>query len=265
MNLISLSGDVRGALALNNLVDPARNAGIDRDEFVAVAARATKVDAFTAAVIRASMEEHLRASDAVEAEYWPPDDVLAAKTLHNLLGSMPARTKTRGRSSPGRDRLCVLPADVVRDVGAAELAARAIRAIGPHVDLNVRETRFLAVAAVALAENGLRHANDSPCGVVICAGVDPLTSNTSFVAIDLGPAAAAATGNREVLRGAVERSRRSFGGLTNILALADQTDLQMSMDLRTGTEQASWRTRWHYYGPQQFVPGWSVAITVHRE
>lgn len=263
MNAISLAGDVRGLRALNHLVDPSRNTDVTRDVFMAMATQATKVDAFTGAVIRASLEEHLAAGDGLKAEYWPPDDSLAAKTLHNLLGSMPVTCVMLG-SDPGRDRLSVLPADVVRDLEGAELAALAIKAIGPHVRLQVKETQFLATAAVALAENGLRYASDSPCGVVVCAGVDPLTTNTSFVAIDKGSNAAAATRRRDVLRDAVERSRRRYGGLTNLLALSERMNLEVSLDMRTGTEQAGWRNRWHY-GTQQFVPGWSVAITVHHD
>ncbi len=264
MNQISMSGDVRGRAALSQLVDPQRNASQARDGFNAAAVGVTAADAVTAAVIRASLEEHLASGSASAAEYWAPTDLQADTTLHNLLGSLPGHCVVRRTApAPVRDRLAVVPTLVVRDVDDVELATLGIRAIAPYVGLREREAELGASAALAFAANGLQHGATSPCGVVLCAGIDPDTSALTVAAIDMGAGAPLAPAGTEALRTAVETGRKVFGGLTQLPGFAVGKQLTVSMYLATGTEEAFWGGRWRY-SVRQYVPGWCSSLTVHR-
>jgi hypothetical protein len=264
MNQISMSGDVRGRAALIHLVDPQRNTSGPRDGFVAAAAGVTKADAVTAAVLRASLEEYVDSGASPAPEYWAPNNATADQALHNLLGALP-RTCVVRRSgpAPSRDRLAISPAIVLGDVDDVELATLGIKAIASYVKLRQREMRLVSAAALALGVNGLQHSTASPCGVVLCAGIDSETSAVTVATVDMGAAAPTEKGRAGVLRAAIDTSRKLFGGLTHLPAFAANSGLSVSMYLGTGTEEAFWSGRWRY-DSRQYIPGWCSSLTIHR-
>lgn len=265
VNQISMSGDVRGRLALPHLLDPHRAASEVRDGCTVAAMGATAVDAVSAAVIRASLEEHRSSDSTVAAEYFPPVGADVDQTLDNLLGTLPEGTSVcRSGTAPARDRFAVAPAVSIQDVAEIEPLVLGIRAVGPHVGLTVQEAGFAALVAQALAENGLEHAPKSPCGVILCAGIDPTSGQLTVASINLGNVAG--TGDPagdEVLREAVARSRQIFGGLTSLIQRAQGRGLPLEVFLAAGTQEAVWRQRWAY-SVREHVPGWCSAVTLRR-
>jgi hypothetical protein len=265
VNQISMSGDVSGRMALPHLVDPHRAASEDRDGCTVAAMSATAVDGVSAAVIRASLEEHHSSGSTIPAEYFPPVDPGVDQTLDNLLGTLPEGTSVcRSAPAPARDRFAVAPALSIRDVDEIEPLVLGIRAIGPHVGLTVVEAGFAAAVAQVLAENGLEHAPESPCGLVLSAGVDPASSQLTVASINLGNIAG--TGDPagdEVIRQAVGRSRQVFGGLTSLIQRAQGRGLPLEVYLAAGTQEAIWKQRWGY-SVREHVPGWCTAVTLRR-
>lgn len=258
MNGVSMAGDVRGRLSFGHLVDPKRAAGEDRDLLAIFANTVTAADALTAAVLRASIEECL-VNGTKKVDYMPPVDPGVDQTLENLLGPLPEIcTPIRdGRPAPPRDRHAIVPATPIRDEEGLELAALAIKAIAGHLRLSQREWEMAVAAAVAFGTNGLTHASHSPCGVVICAGIEPRSAAIVVAAADLG-------GGSDInLRDAIERSRAELGGLAQLSMIAERKELQIALHLAAGTEEASLRNRWQFE-VRSNVPGWCAAMEILR-
>jgi hypothetical protein len=262
--MISMNGDVRGRLALPHLVDPRRAAAEERDGCTVAAMSVTAADAVTAVVIRAALEEHRASGSSVAAEFLAPTDPDVDQLLDNLLGNPPDCTPTRSGPAPARDRLALVPSVVIKDLDDVELLVLATKAIAPYLGLDVKEARFAAAAAQVLTENGLAHAPESSCGVITAAGIDPQTRELTLAALDLGPVPGAGNpGGDTVVREAIERSRKNFGGLTSFLDRAQRAGVPVSMFLATGTQEATWRQRWRY-SVRENVPGWCSVITLLR-
>lgn len=263
MNQISMAGDVRGAAALSHLVDPRRAETEDRDHFNIAASAMKAADAVTAAVLRASLEEFL-VGGGKSVEFLPPSDPQVDQTLENLLGAMPTQCSvSRTSSAPARDHLAVAPASVIRSDDEIEPMVLGIRAIGPHVGLRQEESAMAAAAALAFAVNGLEHGSTSPCGVVMCAGIDPADLALKVAAVDLGRGPQESLGGEETLRASVERSRKILGGFSQMPQLAAKKGLAIAMHVATGTGEAHWNGRWRY-GVRQNVPGWASTLTIIR-
>jgi len=264
MQQVSLSWDVRGRHALAQLVDPKRSEA-QRDRLIANANGASAVDAVTAAVLMAAIEEHRASGTSEPVEYCPPSDPQTDRTLHNLLGTLPPGCEqTRSRRAPPRDRLAIVPAQRVASEEDIELAVLGLRAIAPYVGLSNEEREIAAAATIAFAANGLRYAPASPCGVILCAGVEHESSALIITAVDMGAGAAQDVRDVNHLRAAIETSRRVFGGLAQLTAHARRKELDVTLYLANGTGEASWNGRWSY-GLQAHVPGWCATLTVHRK
>lgn len=263
MQQVSLSRDVRGRHALQQLVDPKRSEA-ERDRLIANANGASAVDAVTAAVLMAAIEEHRASGTSEPVEYCPPGDPQTDRTLHNLLGTLPSGCEqTRSRRAPPRDRLAIVPAHQVISEEGIELAVLGLRAIAPYVGLSKEEREIGAAATIAFAANGLRHAPASPCGLILCAGIERESSALIIAAVDMGAGAAESARDVDDLRAAIETSRRVFGGLTQLTAHARRKELDVTLYLANGTGEAVWNGRWAY-GLQSHVPGWCSTLTVHR-
>jgi hypothetical protein len=224
----------------------------------------TAVDAVTAVVIRAALEEHRASGSSVAAEFLAPTDPTVDQILDNLLGTPPHCTPSRSGPAPARDQFALVPSVVIEDLSDVELLVLAIKAIGPYLGLDVKEARFAAAAAQVLTENGLGHAPESSCGVIAAAGIDPATQKLTVATMDLGPVPGAGDpGGDNVVREAVERSRHKFGGLTSFLERAQRAGVPASMFLAAGTQEGAWGQRWRY-SVRENVPGWCSAITLLR-
>lgn len=261
MQQVSLSNDVRGRHALQQLVDPKRSEP-QRDRLIVNANGASAVDAVTAAVLMAAIEEHRSSGTDEPVEYCPPSDPQTDRTLHNLLGTLPSGCEQkRVRRAPTRDALAVIPAQKLTSEEDIELAVLGLRAITPYVGLSEHEREIATAALIAFGANGLQHAPASPCGVILCAGIEPESSTLVVTAIDVD---GGGTRGVDDVRAAIDTSRRVFGGFTQLTEHARRKELDVMVYLATGTGEAIWNGRWSY-GLQSHVPGWCSTLTVQRK
>jgi len=260
----SLVGDVRGARALAHLIDPKQPKDGVTERLFGMSA-VTSVDAFSGAVVRASIEDHLASVHDGTVSIWQPNEEPAWETLHDLLGPLPKGCQfPQDTSSPVRDRRVFLPAQRVDDMETADLLARYVHGAGASAGLSAKESGFLATALPALVENGLRYAMNSPCGVVVCGAVERESGDGQLVAVDLGDSISGAQDASVALRRCLERSRQNFGGLEHVRGLAAQRDLDVSILLASGIARARWRRggSWRY-NEVAFAPGFCAGISVH--
>jgi len=225
----------------------------------------TSVDAFSGAVVRASIEDHLASVPGGTVSIWQPSEEPVWETLHDLLGPLPEGCQfPQDTMSPVRDRRVFLPAQRVDDMETADLLARYVHGVGSSAGLSAKEAGFLATALPALVENGLRYAMNSPCGVVVCGAVERESGDGQLVAVDLGDSISGAKDASAALRGCLELSRQNFGGLEHVRGLAVQRDLDVSILLASGTARGRWRRggSWRY-NEVAFAPGFCAGISVH--
>jgi len=131
------------------------------------------------------------------------------------------------------------------------------------VRLTGKEAATLAEALPALVENGLKHASGSSCGVVVCAAIEADNREAQLVVLDLDLRVATATDPLAQLRDAWARSRENLGGLYYITESATKRNLDISLQLKTGSAAARWRGRFNS-DAADFTPGWATGITIHR-
>jgi hypothetical protein len=259
---ISMTGDLRGERALPHLLDPRRIAG-DSGERLLVMNHVAAVDAYTGAVVRASIEAHLALGRGARVCVWPPVDPDVWATVHDLLRPLPQGCEFPDDAAhPVRARHVFLPAHRVDDLDYAAVLTRFLRPAGSAAGLNPRETGQLATALPALVDNALRYAPTSPCGVIACGAVERESGDAQLVAVDLGAAVSGSPPN--TIRDCVTHSQKTFGGLHNVLRRAEKVGLDVTLTIASGTGRARWRGRWQYR-EAQFVPGWSVGLSVHPE
>ncbi len=259
----SLGGDIRGLRALPHLLDPRQPPLEMPGEVLMGMTQVTSVDAYSGAVIRASVEQHLARSDEAVACIWQPQDETVWETVKDLLGPLPDRCSYPSDAvSPLRDPRVFLPAERVADMDHANLLARYIRVAGLSAGLNNDEAGYLATAVPAMVDNSLKYAPKSPCGVVVCGAIEGDTGDGQLVAIDLGDSVSAGSDAQAAIRACLEQSRREFGGLSHLQSLATARGLDVSISIASGTGRSRWRQRWRHT-QAAFAPGWCIGISVH--
>jgi len=260
----SLVGDIRETRALAHLIDPKLPKN-DISERLLIMNEVTDVDAFSGAVIRASIEEHVASVSGGTVSIWPPTEEQVWETLHDLLGPLPGGCQfPEDAQSPVRDRRVFLPAQRVDDMETADLLGRYVRVAGSSAGLSPTEAGYLATALPALIENGLKYAVNSPCGVVVCGAVERESGDGRLVTVDLGDSISGAKDAPAALKRCLEESRGSFGGLEHMRGLASQRALDVSILVASGIARARWRRdgSWRH-NEVAFAPGFCVGLSVH--
>lgn len=261
---VSISGDIGGVAALPYLLDP----GLPKQaaELALIMTGVVAADSLSAAVIRATIEEHLETVAGGTVTIWPPKLPGAWQTIHALLGPLPDRCALPADTvPPARDRRVYLPTTRVDDMEGAELLARYLRLAGPSAGLTGAESRYLATVLPGLVENALSYA-ESPCGSIVCGAVDAGSGDAQLNVIDLGDAIAGARAPGRAIRTCIERRESNLGGLAQLGLLALHGGLEVSILLSSGTGRASWsRSHGWRYETVAFAPGFCIGITIHPD
>jgi len=260
----------RGRRALQHIYLPPD--GQDDPELVIDARHVASIDAFAGVALIGTVEHHLSLGGrGRSAKLLVPPGGEVMGRFCTMLSSPPKRCKLefpQGQTAPVKDGRVLLPAVRVASMEEADALALFLRASSQRrqlgdVRLTGKEAATLAEALPALVENGLAHGSDSSCGVVVCAALESDNREAQLVVLDLDLRAATATNPLAHLRKAWARSRENLGGLYYITESAMQRDLDVSLQLKTGSAAARWRGRFNS-DSADFTPGWATGITIHR-
>jgi hypothetical protein len=266
MGPISISGDVRGPGALEYLVDPVLD--VLDEELLIAAGGVTHADAYLGAALQAHARHHVGLSDDHTATLWLPSAQSPRDRVHDLFGQAPVRcfVPKAGTGPALRDRLVFLPAQNVSEVDEAQLVAVLVKLLAPGAGLSSKASGYLAHAVPPMTENSLTHAADSTCGAIICGAVEPDSGDAQLVTTDLGSAISQSSDPVSTLREAIGRSTQDFGELSAIGQLAEQSGLDVTIRIASGTAHARWRSAhgWES-GSGVFRPGFTVGIIVHGQ
>lgn len=268
--ILFLGRNPRGRHALGHL-GARPDSGSDEDPDLVIDATAAQiVDAFTGAVTMADIEDHLgKPGRGRGVTVTPPEGGEVHGRFYTMLALAPERCRVEhsGPTAPVRDARVLLPAVRARTVAEADALALFLRASSQRADLGdarlaPRQAGLLANALPDLVDNGLRHAPDSGCGVIVCAALESDSREVQLVVTDLGPAISGPAA-LEALRAAWGRSRAELGSLHYLTERASRLGLDVSVQIRAGSAQGRWRRRWHS-DSADFTPGWTVGVTIHR-
>lgn len=253
-NPISIPSDARGFTALECLQDP-RRWDEAPGELLLQAKGLQHADAYTGAALRATLESHHRRGGVTCL--WSPGDGAIRNRLASLLGPLPNWVKRPGdEGTPTLDRTVLCPAVPLATPASIQLAAEGVRAAGFAHRLKRGVAHTLGQAVLALAENAMVHAEDSPCDAILCAAMEG--GQAQVVVVDQGQAVAAARDPAEIVR---EGLAKPVGGLAYLRGLAEeQYELDVSVSLAAGTARGYRPGR--TYAEQAFVPGFCAGFTV---
>jgi hypothetical protein len=266
----SVDKRTRGRRALQHIYLPPD--GQDDPELVINTTRASFVDAFMGAAIMATIEHHLSiGGKGRSAKLLVPHGGEIMGRFCTMMSTAPSRCSLElplGQTAPVRDGRVLLPATRVRSMEEANAFALFLQASSQRsqlgdVRLTTKEAAVLAEAVPALVENGLEHGSSSSCDVVICAALESDNREAQLVVLDLDESAATSSDPLAHLREAWAQSRENLGGLYYITESATNRDLDISLQLKTGTAAAHWRSRFNSENAD-FTPGWAAGITIHR-
>ena len=268
--ILFLGKNPRGRHALRHLGASPDSGSAEDPDLVIDATAARVVDAFTGAVTMADVEDHLgKPGRRRSVTVTPPEGGEVHGRFYWMMSLPPqgCRVEHSNPTAPVRDPRVLLPAVRVRSVYQADTLALFLRASSQRADLGdarlePRQAGLFANALPDLVDNGLRHAPDSSCGVIVCAALESDSREAQLVVTDLGPAISGKAALK-ALREAWGRSRAELGSLHFLTERASRLGLDVSVQIRTGNAQGRWRRRWHS-DDADFTPGWTVGVTIHR-
>jgi anti-sigma regulatory factor (Ser/Thr protein kinase) len=256
---ISLAGDVRGETALVHIPRRPSNA----DEVMILADGVTQVDAWTGTALRTVIEYHGRVRQR-RVVFSPPGNATVARLLAGLLdndlpGNFCVSNDAAAVGSPPRS--VILPATVIKTFQAADEVGDVIPELGSHYARQI--VRFLAGAAVVLAENAVQHAGDSPIGAVATLAHERDEDELQLVVADLGGSITRSPDVHLVLQEAVQDSLANDGSFIGLTRQAERFGLDVTLTLAAGSGRLYWRAGTWTPAEAQHVEGFTAAVTVH--
>jgi hypothetical protein len=258
-----LTRAVRGQLAVRSLATLCAPGGPRR----VVDARSLEfADAFTAVIVRESIDRHLRRDRGHSVVLREPAKHETFEMLHDLLGSLPRRARWAGEADrPRRDRAVLLPAMRIADAQELRNTANFLgsAAAGP-LRLPREASWLLAMAAVHFGDNALEHSPAGQRSVLLCACHELDSHDLQVVALSEVVPEAAREEPAKFLREAMARSDAKLGGLFSLVALARRREIPATLRIVTGSGRLFWRDeKPRFDGRAEPVPGFMASFEIH--
>jgi hypothetical protein len=256
---LSAAGDLRGENALSYIPQ----VGATASEVMLNATHVTKVDAVTACAFRALIEHYARRG-ATRVVMAPPSDSATARLLIGLLGpELPKHFCFANDSevpTGRRPQAVVLPATVIRSFDEADLIAGVLPQLGTSQP--GRPRRFLEGAFGELVDNAIEWGSDSPIGAVIAAVHERHGHVLQLAVTDLGARIASRSDARDELERLVQASTQEERGLSLLAAQAVRLDLDLRLEVASGSGRASWVEGAWSFEETQAVAGFTAAVSI---
>lgn len=256
---ISAAGDLRGGNALPYIPE----VGARASEVMLHASHVTHVDAVTGCAFRAIVEHHARRR-ATRVVMTPPADSATARLLIGLLGpELPKHFCFANDSqvpSGRRAQAVILPATVIRSFQEADLIAGVLPQLGTsHPG---RPRHFLEGAFGELVDNAIEWGSDSPIGAVVAVAHERHDHVLQLAVIDLGARVARRSDAQDELERLVRASEDEGRGLGSLTAQASRLDLDVRLELASGSGRATWSDGAWSYDEAQAIAGFTAAVSI---
>jgi len=264
---VSLAGEVVGPGVLQQIPPPPSG---EPEELCINATGVTKVDSYAAVAIQAAFQQHVAANPESTACLWAPADPECQRRLYSLLGNLPERcTLPDDFETPKRDPRSIIPAMAISNLEEAELIGRTIRVAGStsrlgNLRLSAGQAQVLAIGAVALLDNALKHPTENPCSPLISCSIEAKSRNVQVVVHDLGKGVANKKAPLSLLRQGLEQSKGQLGGISSTTELLQRRGDDAVLVIRAGTAQARWSGSWETRDGG-YSPGWGIGLTIERD
>jgi hypothetical protein len=222
-------------------------------------------DAFTGAALRAAIERHLVADRGHSVTIREPRAPGALAMLADMVGPLARPARWAGEMPvPGREQRVLLPATRIEDDETAKLLAYWLTIVAGPLRLPSSEARMLAAAAMAFADNDLRHRAIDASPALLCACHEPQAHDLQVVCLSSRVLPDAAADPATYIRDLDNRSRENLGGLYSLTALAERRGIDATLRVAVGTGRLFRRA-----GKARFdsgageLPGFAASLEVH--
>jgi anti-sigma regulatory factor (Ser/Thr protein kinase) len=263
IDLLSLSGALKGERALADLLAPSTMEGDDA-ELCLNARRVDSIDAVGATATRMRIERHLREHPAGYVQIWQPAQAAVAARLHDILDPLPARVGT-GDVADGDApaHFPLLPATPIADSDRARLIGEVVWDRSREARIARRRAAYIAEATMELTDNALRHAQGAPDRPVVAVSSFGRERIVDVAVTDAGREIAEAEDPSAILRGIPGLALQGKGGFLGLIINKGRAvGVDVKVRILAGTGRLLWEATQHRVERGLYVPGTTVVARI---
>jgi anti-sigma regulatory factor (Ser/Thr protein kinase) len=262
MDMVSLSGALRGDRALEHLLAPSAMQG-PTTELCLNAHSVDSIDVVAATATRMRIERHLREHPRGVVTIWMPQHAAVAARYFDVLNPLPERVHVDAPTSQPPAHFTLLPATPIADSEDAQLTGEVVLDACLRARIARRRAGYITEATMELADNAVIHAPDAPDPAVVAVSSFGRERTVEIAVTDAGAAISEAD-DPVALLGAIPgralAGERGFLGL--ILTKGRAAGVDVSVRVVAGTARLLWTPMQHRTEQGRHVPGTTVIVRV---
>jgi anti-sigma regulatory factor (Ser/Thr protein kinase) len=262
MDMVSLSGPLRGDRALEQLLAP--SVIQDPDSELCLNAHAVdSIDVVAATATRMRIERHLREHPRGSVTIWMPQHAAVAARFFDILNPLPERVHVDTPESQPPAHFTLLPATPIADSEDAQLTGEVVLDACLKARIARRRAGYITEATMELADNAVIHARQARDPAVVAVSSFGRERTVEIAVTDTGTAISEAEDPVALLRAIPGRAlagERGFLGL--ILNKGRAAGVDVSVRIVAGTARLLWTTTQHRTERRRYVPGTTVIARV---
>ncbi len=262
MDIVSLSGPLRGDRALEQLLAPSVIQDPDT-ELCLNALSVESIDVAAATAARMRIQRHLREHPRGSVTIWMPRHAAVGARLFDILNPLPEQVHVDAPESRPPAHFTLLPATPVADSEDAQLTGEFALDACQRARIANRRAGYIAEAAMELTDNAVLHARQASDPAVVAVASFGRERSVEIAVTDAGTAISEAE-DAGALLGAIPgralTGERGFLGL--ILDRGRAAGIEVSVRMVAGTARLLWTPMRHRTERGRHVPGTTVIARV---
>lgn len=262
MDMVSLSGPLRGDRALEQLLAPSLIQDPDT-ELCLNAHVVDSIDVVAATATRMRIERHPREHPQGSVSIWLPQQAAVAARFFDILNPLPGRVHVDAPASQPPAHFTLLPGTPIADSEDAQLAGEVVLDACRRARIARRRAGYITEATMELADNAVIHAHDPPDPAMVAVSSFGRERTVEIAVTDAGTAISEAEDPVAVLRtipGRALAGERGFLGL--ILNRGRAAGVDVTVRMVAGTARLLWTPTQHRTERRRHVPGTTVIARV---
>jgi len=255
---LSLAGDLRRHIAVQSLLAE----GDESSELVIFASQVERVDAVGGAATLLRAGRHLEEHPSGQVMIVPPTRPSPAEQFLELLSPLPdGVVLTDAGSVPEPRRFALVPATLIPDDASAVAAAGFALEACERARISEVRTNLVGLAVAEIAGNALHHATGTQTPPAVAVTVSGRERVIEIAVVDLGTGISSAIDPAAAL-GAIPGPANGSGFLADLIRRGNKREIELSIEVMSGTATLRWRWDQHRTENQSFVPGTTVLVRI---
>jgi anti-sigma regulatory factor (Ser/Thr protein kinase) len=262
MDMVSLSGPLRGDRALEQLLAPS----VIQDpetELCLNTHTVESIDVVAATATRMRIDRHLREHPRGSVTIWMPQQAAVATRFYDILNPLPDRVRVDAPAAQPPAHFTLLPATPVADSEDAQLTGEVVLDACLKGRIARRRAGYITEATMELADNAVIHAREAPDPAVVAVSSIGRERTVEIAVTDAGTAISEADDPVALLRaipGRAVAGEHGFLGL--ILNRGRAAGVDVTVRMVAGTARLLWTPTQHRTEGGRHVPGTTVIARI---